>query len=716
MERIFLSTLTLASALTAASHGAAQNTASNAPENDAEGLPPEARIESVYVTAGAPVPGERMVQAASIDVLEGLEKELRQGASLGDSLEHLPGVRNLSTGNNAGIPVIRGLMGNRTRMLSNGIGVDYQQYGIRHQPTFEPFLSERIEVVRGTASLLYGSDAVGGVIDVHSLGLNHGEGADWDHSLNTRLDYASNNKQRDVAIRGSSSNEDWAFAGGLVVRTADNIETPDVATAFESGDSSGPAFTGELPFTDFDQLNGQLGASWQGPRSTTSLRFSRWDTEQNYLLPAPPDGAGIGIRLENSELQLRNDRAMTVGGTNWTLSPTLSWQNNLRQANQPGNPRSDLFDGDIDIEFDQYTLRLEASHDGEDALASGTLGFEVRYLDQDSTGRTVLVPGGTTRAAGLFAYEQRGFGLLLLQAGVRYDHLEVEADADKTSGDTGFAGRVGNDYDVFSGALGGSYPLGDHFTVAANIARGFRAPSLFELFANGVHGGVAAVQLGNPDLEAEEPLNLDLALRWRFDRVTGSVTAYNNRIDNYIFLLDTGEQAPNGLPIFAHDQADATIRGVEAELVLDVMSDLSLRLVLDLVDTENRASNESLPLTPANEVLTELTWRPDSIGGLRAPYFRGALRYADAQEAAPGEPFAQFDRNPRFGSASTDSYWLLDLSAGFQFRGFGNQDMRLNLALRNALDEDYRDFLNTYKGYTLNPGRDLRVTLEIPLG
>jgi iron complex outermembrane receptor protein/hemoglobin/transferrin/lactoferrin receptor protein len=316
----------------------------------------------------------------------------------------------------------------------------------------------------------------------------------------------------------------------------------------------------------------------------------------------------------------------------------------------------------------------------------------------------------------VFAYEQRRFGLLLLQAGVRYDRLEVEADADRTTGDPGFTGTVGNTYDVFSGALGGSYPLGDHFTVAANLARGFRAPSLFELFANGVHGGVAAVQIGNPDLDAEEPLNHDLALRWRFDRVSGSVTAYNNRIDNYIFLLDTGEQAPNGLPIFAHDQADATIRGVEAELMVDVGNGLALRLVLDLIDTENRVDNASLPLTPANEALTELTWRPDSIWGLRAPHLRGTLRYAASQDAAPGEPFQQFDRNPIFGSASTDSYWLLDLSAGFQFRGIGERDMRVNLELRNALDEDYRDFLNTYKGYALNPGRDLRLMLEIPLG
>ncbi len=416
------------------------------------------------------------------------------------------------------------------------------------------------------------------------------------------------------------------------------------------------------------------------------------------------------------ELQLRNDLQWSGAEINWTLRPTLSWQNNLRQANAPGNPRSGLFDGDVEIEFDQYTLRLEALHEGEDVFESGTLGFEIRQLDQESRGRTVLVPGGTVTALGAFAYEERRFGLMVVQAGIRYDHIETEGDASKTTADPGFVGVISNRYDVVTGALGGSYPLGDYFTLAANAARGFRAPSLFELFANGVHGGVAAIQIGNPDLAPEESLNLDLALRWRFSRLTGSATIYQNRIDDYIYLLDTGESASNGLPIFSHNQADATIRGLETELALDLGQDWAIRMVLDLIDTENRASDRSLPLTPANEFLTELTWRPASFAGVRSPYARASVRYAASQDAVPGEPFSQFDRNPRFGSASTDSYWLVDLAAGFEFKGFGTRDVRVNVELRNVLDEDYRDFLNTYKGYALNPGRDLRLSLEIPLG
>lgn len=670
------------------------------------------RVETVTVTAGAPAPGERMDQAARIDVLEGLEKALRQRASLGQSLEHLAGVRVLDTGNNAGIPVIRGLTGNRIRILSNGIGVDHQQFGIRHQPNIDPFLSDRIEVARGAASLLYGSDAIGGVIDVHGLPLEHTDGGRR-NALDARFDYASNNGQRDVALRGASSGERFTVAGGYAWREGDEIEAPDSATALESGQGDDPRFTGTLPFTDFEQHNGQLGAAWRGERATTALRLNHWANEQNYLLP---NGRGIGIDLENTELQLRTDYRLDVGQTHWTLRPTLAWQNNSRRANAPGNPRSDLFDGAIDIEFDQYVARFEALHEGGDLVDRGTLGFELRRRDQASRGTTVLTPGGEVSALGIFAYEERRFDRLLLQAGLRYDRIETEGDTDKTSATPAFSGTVSNSYDVVTGALGGSYPLGDHFTLAANAARGFRAPTLFEQFAQGVHGGVAALQLGNPDLDPEESLNLDLSLRWRFDRLSGDLTVYQNRIDDYIFLTDTGEQAANGLPIFVHEQADATLQGMEAQVAVALASDWSLRLVLDLIDTENDDTGEDLPLTPANELLTELTWQPADFLGLKEPYARASVRYADAKDAAPGEPFQQFDRNPNFGSASTESYWLLDFAAGASIPGPGERDIRVNLELRNALDESYRDFLNTYKGYALNPGRDLRLTLQIPLG
>lgn len=136
------------------------------PYGDQHELPP------VSVSAGAPAPGLPLYQAADVDVVSGEEKERREGASLGETLRHLPGISNIGTGNTVGKPVIRGLSGNRIQILSNGVGVDHQQFGVRHTPNIDPFLSDRIEVVRGASSLQYGSGALGGAIDVSGLALD----------------------------------------------------------------------------------------------------------------------------------------------------------------------------------------------------------------------------------------------------------------------------------------------------------------------------------------------------------------------------------------------------------------------------------------------------------------------------------------------------------------------------------------------------------------
>lgn len=673
----------------------------------------ELEIEVILVTASVPKPGDKNLQAANIDVLEGLEKQLRDSASLGQSLSHLVGVRILDTGNNAGIPVIRGLTGNRIRILSNGIGIDHQQFGIRHQPNIDPFLSSRIEVVRGAASLMYGSDAIGGVIDVKGLDIDFNSEQTMDNQLDLRLDYASNNQQQGISMKGHSFGESWSIAAGLVFRDGENITSPNIPTAFESGISSDPAFSGELPFTDFTQKNGQVVVGWQNHNTDFTARYSRWNNEQNYLQPLPPDGDGLGVWLDNEELQLSTEHFLSIDDVIWTIKPTFAWQNNLRQAGSVGNLVNQPFDGTVEIEFDQYTLRVDARHDDWLVFDGGSLGFEFKERDQESRGSEVLSPGGEVQSFGMFIFEERQFADLLLQGGLRYDVIQVTGDADKTSATPTFIGQVERDYKVLSGSIGGSYKLNSEWTLAANIAKGFRAPTLFELFAEGVHGGVAAVQLGNIDLAPEKSLNTDVSLRWRKEQASGSATVYHNRIDDYIYLLDTFEQAPNGLPVFRNEQTDALLQGLEIEWAYSFGYHWSMRLVADIISTENRLTGDGLPLTPANEFLAELNWRPESLLGLIDPYIRLESRYADTKNAAPGEPFQQFDRNPRFGSASTDSYWLANFAAGGFVKTNNDMDIRLNLEVRNLFDEPYRDFLNTYKGYALNPGIDIRITAQV---
>ncbi|MFO7858427.1 MAG: TonB-dependent receptor [Ectothiorhodospiraceae bacterium] len=688
-----------------------------------------AALDPIEVTSGVPAPGARQAQATAVDVLEGADKARRQGAGLGQTLEHLPGVSSVSTGNNVGKPVIRGLSGNRVRILSNGTGVDHQQYGTRHAPNMDPFLSDRIEVVRGVSGILYGSDALGGAIDVQSQPLGFSDDGTRRTDGEVITGFHGNNDQWNNGFKVDSRGEHWSFSAGVMRREADNTEVPDDRTAFnpetstpfqsrESSDT--PAYTGTLPFTDFEQTNGQLGVGYRDDFGAVRLRYQGWRNEHNFLLPPPagnrPPGQGpegIGQDLDNDEVQLSAELPVATE-PDWTLKPSFTWQNNRRRSNAQGNPRSDLFDGNIDVEFDQYTARLEAEHGLIGPFDAGTVGVEVRRKEQVSRGTTQLAPGGEVDNLAAFVFEERSFGPLTLQAGLRHDRVETVGDAGETRAATRFDGRDRDSHSVTTGSLGGTFRLTDNLTVATNLGRGFRAPTLFERFADGVHGGVAAVQRGNPDLDPERSLEADMALRWQSPWLSASATAYRNQIDDFIFLADTGAENSGGLPIFEYRQGDATLTGVELEATAQVTETMEVSAVYEAVDGDNDDTGNDLPLQPADELRLDGTWRPAGHGWIRAPYVRLGLRYNASKQAAGNEPFAQFDGAP-FGTASTDSYTVADLGAGFRF-GAEASAPRVDVSVRNLTDESYRNFLDTYKGYALSPGRDVRLTLTVPFG
>ncbi|MBO9470730.1 TonB-dependent receptor [Endozoicomonas sp. G2_2] len=667
---------------------------------------------------GVPLPGSPLSQAADVDVVESEAIEAKGATNLGEALSDLAGVDSIGTGNSVGKPVIRGLSGERIKILSDGVGVDHQQYGVRHMPTTDTFLLGRAEVVRGASSVLYGSSALGGAINLLPPDIV------WDKRIEgeTLTRYSTNNDQWDTGIKATGGNGRFGYSAGIIRRSAGDIETPDESTYFPPAPSAdlqdAPAYTGKLGNTDFDQVNGDfaLGYRDDGGGEWTA-RYSRYNDEHNFLLPPPagnlPPSAGeegVGQYIDNEQIELAGEKE--AGGITW--KPKLVWQNNRRRSNAAGTPRVAGFDNALDIEFDQYTARLEGQHGPVLGLDGGTVGIEYVTKDQVSRGTTQLSPGGDVDNLAVFVFEEKGFGDLLLQAGLRYDHHEIEGDASKTANPSqSVIDAEKQSYDVVTGSLGGIYSLTDRLSVAANVGRGFRAPTLFELYASGVHGGVAAFQQGDPNLEEETSLNTDLSLRWASDTLRAKATVYRNAIDNYVFLRDTGDTF-NGLPVFANDQTDAELIGAELSIEKDVNDWMTLSAAASTVDGERRDNGDELPLLPADNVRLGAEFTPASDGWLRDPRGSVTLRYYASKDAAPGEPFAQFDDAP-FGSASTDDYFLIDLGAGFSPRIAG-QTVHLDLAVNNLLDEDYRGFLDTYKGYALSPGRDIRLTARVPFG
>lgn len=672
------------------------------------------------VVTGTPLPDDPRRVPADIGVLTGDEKLRRQTGSLGASLDHLPGVTSIGTGSQVGKPVIRGFSGNRIRILANGIGLDYQQYGVRHPPNIDPFVAERIEVVRGVSSILYGSDAIGGAINVISRRPPSTAPGATEGAATAVLRYGSAYEETTAGLSLDGAYGPWGLATTWVSRDGDGLETADADTALETGDPTDPLVTGDVPFTNFSQVTGDINLGFNNQFLSLVARWEAYRSKQNFVVPdpPPPDGnplqaGGIGQNLDNDIVQLLGELRMSE---RVTVQPTLSYVRNLRQAN-PGPPeplptsalpRAIV----VDLKLEQWIGRVEVLHGPVVAGFDGRVGVEVIHTDQQSRGVVGLSPGGTTTNVSVFALQGRQFGDLTLNAGARFDHRTTEAKPGQTADEDLLAGvssdQLKNDYQVATGSVGAVYRLTEHLSLAANLGRGFRAPSLFDLYVDGEHGGVAAVQQGDPNLAEETSLSLDASVRYYAPRTQVKLTGYIYDVSDYIFLRDSGElDEASGLPVFRVDQNNAEIYGADALLSVDVTPWLTLTGTAEYVDGD-LDTGEQVPLLPPLRLSGEAMLSASQLGPFREPYLTLGARYADGKDAAgTQEPFSQFDTPPPpFGTASTESYTLVDLSAGARWR-----DTRIDLSVQNVLDEDYVDFLDTYKNITLGPGRNIMVTL-----
>lgn len=693
-------------------------------------LEPTSTEMSRIVVTGVAAPTDVQNAAGDIDVVADREKRRVQTASLGASLDRLAGVSNIGTGSQVGKPVIRGLSGNRIRVLKDGIGVNSQQFGVRHPPNIDPFLSDRIEVVRGASSVLYGSDAIGGAVNVIPVPIPFAERGQTRVSGRLMGHYAGVNDERTGGLRLNLAQGGFGITAAVLTRDGRDLEVPGVGTFPETGIPGRPNFSGELDHTDFRQENGEIGIGYRGGFGDVSVRYETWENEQNFLLPPPlnlPDGLGVGQNLENETLQAEGNFDLSPV---WSLKTQFTFVENLRESNPAaigdpdrpfGSTRAFLpEDIVIDLERDSYTGRAEFRHVAIGPGFTGRFGVEAVREDQVSRGPVALSPGGEIDNISIFAFENIHFGRLHVEVGARYDDREQKADPDQTFDQSVIPEDPAlreDSWSVFTGSIGANYHVNDNFAIVANVGRGFRAPELFELFVNGVHGGVAAFQRGDPTLDEETSLNTDFGVRWRSERLEFKANVYRNAINDYIFLAGTGESNAGGLPIFQVGQADARLIGADVTLNARLTDALSIRATGEVVDGEFDDAvdgEDELPLMPADKFSLEGRYDVGRIGFVRGLYFTAGLRYAaDKDSAGLREPFGQFDNTP-FGTASTDDYTLFDLGMGFDVEYASGQAIEFDIGVENLTDESYRDFLDTYKGYALSPGRNVWLKASVP--
>lgn len=631
-------------------------------------------VPAVQVTATfAPI---RVLDAPQpVVVIGGAELRRAQGAAVGDALEQLPGVRSLSMTTGIGKPVIRGLTHNRIVTLDNGQRSETQQWGHDHSPNVETANAEQIEVIKGPASVLYGSDALGGVVNVIAPPLPDARGASPLLRGRATLAYNTNVMGPDGTLRLE------AARGGLGARLA--------GTGRITGDMRAPR--GVLHNTENEtvHLDGSIGFVGDGGKA--ALRFTeRQERIEIFEDPvAVPDYTGYQ-RLTTRRATFDAERQLTAGAR---LQVQGGYESNFRREYSAANA------ADIDLGLLIHTLSgfAHLHHTALGPFSGGTVGLFALDSRFEKRGTETLIPNSQSRNAAVYALEHLERGRWRGTLGARFDIRDLTVESDAVLGLVAQSQR----HAAITGSAGVSYRLSDWASLMASVGRGFRAPAAPDLFANGFHEGTRAYERGNPRLDVETSLNTDLGLRIEHHRATGELSIFSNAIRNYIYLrpFGAGGARYDSLEVV---QGDAVLRGIEGRFAWRAQRWLTLQLAGDLVRGQNTAVDVPLTFVPPPRVL------------LGARLERAMFGHVIARPwlSVSGERnWRQTRLDPR--DMSPPGYSLWQLGAGGTWLA-GSRVLVLDLGLRNLLDTRYRSFMSRYKEFADGPGRAfvLRVTTD----
>lgn len=615
-------------------------------------------------------------------VLDGSTLSSAQAPSLGETLNQVAGVHSLSTGIGIGKPVIRGLSSNRVLILDNGQRLETQQWGDEHGPNLETALADRIEVIRGPASVLYGSDALGGVVNVIPKPLPTAEPGQSAFHGEATASYSTNNRQPDGALLLEGASGQFGIRGMLSGRTSDDSRTPDY-TLWNSGNRA---------------VGGSLAAGARG--GWGSLTASVSQRNEKIELTDEDPAATPFQRIATTRSRL--DAMLPVGGSRFEVTAGFE-QNRRREFEEAGST-----DVALGLLSRNYTLDAHLHHAPLGQL-SGTLGVSAGRLTFEKFGEETLIPENQVNSLGVFGFEQLHGGRWDLSLGARLDYRHMDVSAD---GDLGIAGQT-RSWTSLTGNLGLLYKLAEPVALVVNVGRGFRAPSSFDLFSNGVHEGTVAFERGNPALNTEKSLNTDVALRLQTNRAALELGGFVNWIQDYIYTVPTGStDSASGFQIYDVTQGNARLAGFEFAGQYHPTEWLHLQGTADYVRGVNTSTSNPLPAMPPFRATYTARFESDARGFLRQPYLSiGGETNAKQTRLDPAE--AAFFQSAFGGQGyQSSSYTLANAGAGFVV-GSGPGAMQVDLLVRNLFDQSYADFLSRIKTNALNPGQGRTFILKL---
>jgi iron complex outermembrane recepter protein len=639
-------------------------------------VPSPLRLDEVVTTASPLATGVAYQAAQALD-REALAR--RMDSSMGAILDGESGVAMRSFGVAPARPVIRGFDGDRVLVLQDGQRMgDLSETAADHAIALDPVNVSRAEVVRGPASLLYGSSALGGVVNLMTDDIPR----EWSRGLSGGVltHGATMNRSASGMARALWGGSDWAAGGRLSVRNAGDVRTPE----------------SRLPGTHLRSLDGQMGAGFDGSHAGgrfeggVSLSFE----DRTYGVPEAIDDPAEEVEIDMARQSLSSRIGWESGDGRWIRDVELRVRANRmdqQEWEREFGALGALMEEDLELSFLQYSASGSAMfrHGGLGPLSEGAVGVELRGRSLDVGGEAAFTPGTRDRVLGLFTFQERPVGeTTRIQFGARLDRqasrtLENDffPDLDRRRSSTAVSGAVGLRREFDGG-----------WEVGVQIARAHRFPGLEELHARGPHLGAGAFEVGNPELGDEIGIGADLFLKRRLGRGVLEISAFSTRVDDFIAFQPTGGiDEPSGLPVFEYQPVDATLSGFEVAGSAQVTTAMEVHFGVDYVRGGERSAEATpLPTMPPLRGRIGLAWEP----GLWNVAVTGRQVATQSRVAQEEEP--------------TPGYALLDFRIGRELDHSGRHSVILRVD--NATDQLHRDHLSRVeeRGFPM-PGRNVNL-------
>ncbi|WP_277594024.1 TonB-dependent receptor [Pseudomonas chlororaphis] len=627
--------------------------------------------------------------AAPSTVLEGDDLTLQQQGSLGETLNKQPGVSSSYFGPGASRPIIRGLDGDRIRLLRNGVGaLDASSLSYDHAVPLDPVNVDRIEIVRGPAALLYGGSAIGGVVNTFDNRIPT-EAIEGIHGAG-ELRYGGADTTRSSAGKLEAGNGTFALHLDANSRQFNDLKIPGYARSRHAPPSEdGDGKKGRLGNSDGRQDGGAIGGSYTWDDGYAGLSYSNYDS--NYGSPAEED---VRIRMKQDHYAFASELRNLDG-------PFSSLK---FDAGYTDYEHREIEGGETGTIFKNkgYEARVEARHQPLGPL-NGVIGTQVSRSEFSALGEEAFVPQTDTDSAALFILEElQATERLKLSLGGRLEHTRVDPDS---KGNERFS-QADSSSSFTAGSLssGAVYTLTPIWSVAATLGYTERAPTFYELYANGAHVATGTYEVGDANLSKEKAVSSDLALRFDNGTHKGSVGVFYSHFSNYIGLLgsgrtlnDEGEEDAGGMPEYTYSGVRARFAGIEAQdhwkLGESAYGKFALELSGDYTRAKNLDNGEALPRIAPLRLNSGLLWELDRWQA------RIDVEHAASQRRVPDN------------ESGTDGYTTLGASAGYHF-DIGSSQWLAFVKGENLTNQTVRYASSILRDITPAQGRSIEVGLR----